>query len=338
MPSWAGTRSKSTQLATAAQRAFTFTSPAAEQKITIGGVEYELKAGETSKELAAAINSDSSSTVYASAQEDGTIVLSTRTTGNTGAEFVNVSAAGVLAEVAGSAREGRNAEFTVDGVAGTSASNTVTNAIAGVTLTLTGLTSGDPVTIDVQPPGASTSAIESQVQSFVKLYNTTIASIQKQLTTKPPAKPSTAAEYGTGTLFGDLELGSLLGAMRETMYEPITGMAAEMSSLDSIGVSTGAAGGAGGTSSATLEGQLTVNTAKLAEAVRGEPNRRRADARAVVKEPPGRPQRSRRTRRVARSEDQRRQHADHQLRDPDQQHERNSRRQGKSAHTDICDA
>ena len=133
-----------TQLATAAQRAFTFTSPAAEQKITIGGVEYELKAGETSKELAAAINSDSSSTVYASAQEDGTIVLSTRTTGNTGAEFVNVSAAGVLAEVAGSAREGRNAEFTVDGVAGTSASNTVTNAIAGVTLTLTGLTSGDP--------------------------------------------------------------------------------------------------------------------------------------------------------------------------------------------------
>jgi flagellar hook-associated protein 2 len=260
-----------TQLATAAQRAFTFTSPAAEQKITIGGVEYELKAGETSKELAAAINSDSSSTVYASAQEDGTIVLSTRTTGNTGAEFVNVSAAGVLAEVAGSAREGRNAEFTVDGVAGTSASNTVTNAIAGVTLTLTGLTSGDPVTIDVQPPGASTSAIESQVQSFVKLYNTTIASIQKQLTTKPPAKPSTAAEYGTGTLFGDLELGSLLGAMRETMYEPITGMAAEMSSLDSIGVSTGAAGGAGGTSSATLEGQLTVNTAKLAEAVRANP-------------------------------------------------------------------
>ena len=127
------------------------------------------------------------------------------------------------------------------------------------------------MTIDVQPPGASTSAIESQVQSFVKLYNTTIASIQKQLTTKPPAKPSTAAEYGTGTLFGDLELGSLLGAMRETMYEPITGMAAEMSSLDSIGVSTGAAGGAGGTSSATLEGQLTVNTAKLAEAVRGNP-------------------------------------------------------------------
>ena len=78
-------------------------------------------------------------------------------------------------------KEGKNAEYSVDGVAGTSASNTVTNAIAGVTLTLGGLTTTGPVTIDVQAPGASVSAVEAQVQSFVKLYNSTVEAIQKQL-------------------------------------------------------------------------------------------------------------------------------------------------------------
>ena len=258
-----------TQLATSAQRAFTFTSPAAEDKITVDGHEYAVKPGETARELAASINSDSSSTVYASAQENGTIVLSNRATGS-GAEFIKLTDPGAtLVEVAGSAREGKNAEYKVDGVAGTATSNTVTEAIAGVTLTLTGLTPGGPVTIDVKPPGPSTTAIEAQVQAFVKLYNTTIAAIQKQLATKPPAKES-STERGIGTLFGDQELGGLLTSMRQAMYEPVAGLPAEMSSLAGIGVSTGAAT-AGGSSQTALSGQLTLNAAKLTEAVRGNP-------------------------------------------------------------------
>ena len=148
-----------------------------------------MKAGESAKELASAINSDSKATVYAAVLESGTIVLSNRATGNTGGEFIKVTDAGdTLVEKAGTAKEGQNAEYTVDGVAGTSASNTVTNAIAGVTLTLSGLTPTGPVTIDVQPPGPSASAVEAQVQSFIKLYNSTVEAIQKQLTTKPLAK------------------------------------------------------------------------------------------------------------------------------------------------------
>jgi flagellar hook-associated protein 2 len=127
------------------------------------------------------------------------------------------------------------------------------------------------VTVDVEPPGASTSAIEAQVQAFVKLYNTTVAAIDKQMTTRPPTKPTTAAERGAGTLFGDIELGGLLNSMRQTNYEPISGLSSELSSLADIGISTGAASGAAGTSTATLEGQLTINTAKLSEAVRASP-------------------------------------------------------------------
>src|SRR5580693_2547307 len=259
------------QLANSAQRTFTFTSPTAEDTLTIDGNQFTLKAGETAKELASTINSDSSATVYAAVLESGTLVLSTRATGNTGAEFIKVSdPGGALVEQAGTAKEGKNAEYTVDGVAGSSASNTVTNAIAGVTLTLNGLTTTGPVTINVQAPGASVSAVEAQVQSFIKLYNSTVEAIQKQLPTKPVVKPTSASEYGAGALFGDFELESLLANMRQSMYEPIAGLAVEMSNPSDIGISTGS-GTAGATSQSAIEGQLTLDPTKLAEAVQSNP-------------------------------------------------------------------
>jgi flagellar hook-associated protein 2 len=260
-----------TQLANSAQRTFTFTSPAAEDTLTIDGNSFTVKAGESAKEFANAINSDSSATVYAAVLEGSTLVLSNRATGNTGAEFITVTDPGAtLVEKAGSAKEGKNAEYSVDGAAGTSTSNTVTNAIAGVTLTLGGLTTTGPVTIDVQAPGASVSAVEAQVQSFVKLYNSTVEAIQKQLSTKPLTKPTNASEFGTGTLFGDVELESLLGNMRQSMYEPIAGLAAEMSNPSNLGISTGAVS-SGGASQASIEGLLTLNSTKLSEAVKTNP-------------------------------------------------------------------
>jgi flagellar hook-associated protein 2 len=260
-----------TQLANSAQRTFTFTSPTAEDTLTIDGHNYTVKAGESAKELAGKINSDSTATVYAAVLEGGTLVLSNRATGNTGAEFIKMSdTGGTLTEQAGTAKEGKNAEYKVDGVAGTSASNIVTNGIAGVTLTLNGLTTTGPVTINVHPPGASVSAVETQVQAFIKLYNSTVEAVQKQLTTKPLAKPKTVAEFGTGSLFGDLELGSVLSNMRQSMYEPIAGLPAEMASPADIGIGTGAASG-GGSSQAAIEGQLTLNSTKLKEAIEANP-------------------------------------------------------------------
>lgn len=258
------------QLANSAQRTFTFTTPASEQKITIDGQEFTLAAGSTAKALASEINASSTATVYAAALENGTVVLSNRATGATGAEFIEVSAPGkALTEVAGSAKEGKNAEFTVDGVAGTSTSNTVTTGIAGVTLTLEGLTATGPVTIDVQPPAASVSQVETQVQSFLKLYNSTVEAIETQLTTKPAKSPG--SEPGTGTLFGDEELTALLTSMREAMYEPVAGLTSEMSSPADIGLNTGAPNSAGATQS-SVEGLLTFSPAKLAEAMAANPS------------------------------------------------------------------
>jgi len=260
-----------TQLANSAQRSFAFTSPAAEETVEIDGNSYTIKAGASAKDLASAINSDSKGTVYAAVLESGTVVLSTRTTGNTGAEFIKVSdPGGALVEKEGTAKEGKNAEYTIDGVKGSSASNILTEAIPGVTLTLSGLTSTGPVTVDVQPPGASVSAIETQVQAFVKLYNSTVSQIQKELTTKPIAHAKSAGESATGSLFGDYELESLLAKMRQTMYEPIAGLSAEMSNPTDVGIDTGAAS-AGGASQSSIEGQLTLNANKLVEAIHNNP-------------------------------------------------------------------
>jgi flagellar hook-associated protein 2 len=260
-----------TQLANSAQRTFTFATPAGEQTLTIDGEEFTLKEGEGAKELAAAINANGKATVYAAVLPSGAIVLSARATGDTGSEFIKVSGV-ALAEVEGTAKEGKNAKFTVDGVEGESSSNTVTDGIPGVTLTLGGLTPSGPVTIDVDAPGPSASVVEAQVQSFIKLYNSTVEAIQTQLQTKPFAKPDSKSEYETGILFGDVELTGLLDGMRDTMYEPIAGLPSAMSSPFGIGISTGAPTGSGESSQASLEGLLTLEPAKLSEAVAANPS------------------------------------------------------------------
>jgi flagellar hook-associated protein 2 len=261
------------QLANSAQRTFTFAPPAGEDTVTIDGSTYTLKAGGSAKELASIVNGDSKATVYAAVLDNETIVFSSRTTGASTPEFIKVSdSAGALVEKAGTAKEGRDAKFLVDGVAGSSASNTVTNAIAGVTLTLNGLTASGPVTITVQPPGPSVSTIEAQVQSFVTLYNTTVEAVQKQLSTRPPTNPQNAEELATGTLFGDSTLSSALNRLRQTMYEPLAGLPAEMASPFDIGISTGAPTTGSSPSQSALQGLLKLDPTKLANAIAANPN------------------------------------------------------------------
>src|SRR6185312_17511443 len=107
--------------ANSAQRTFAFASPAGEDTVTIDGREYTLKAGATAKDLASKINGDGKGTVYAAVQgKEETIVLSSRTTGAGEGEFIKVlDPGGALTEKAGTAKEGRNAEYKIDGVEGT---------------------------------------------------------------------------------------------------------------------------------------------------------------------------------------------------------------------------
>ncbi len=259
-----------TQLANSAQRSYKFTAPAAEETVTVGGREYTLKAGSSAAELASKLNADGKGTVYAAVVDSETIVLSSRATGTGTLEAITATGA-ALTENAGTSKEGKDAEYKVDGVAGTSATDVITNAIPGVSLTLYSLTGAGPVTVAVQAPAPNTKAIETQVQSFVTLYNSTVEAIQKQISEKPPTDATALSELTTGTLFGDRDLTNLLNEMRETMYEPIAGLASTMASPTDIGISTGAATGTSTSTAASLAGVLKFEPAKLASAIAANP-------------------------------------------------------------------
>ena len=72
---------------------------------------------------------------------------------------------------------GADASLTVDGLTTTSASNTVTNAIPGVTFQLLSAPANTPIQVQITNDNSS---IESAVQSVVTAYNAIVASIKTQ--------------------------------------------------------------------------------------------------------------------------------------------------------------
>jgi flagellar hook-associated protein 2 len=256
------------QMANSAQRTFTWSSPTSNDAITIDGHQETITAGESIQDFVASINSDQNATVYAAATDSGTVVLSDRVTGNTGSSYIQVAdSGGALTEQTGKARAGQDAVYSVDGVGGTSTSNTVTGAIAGVTLTLNGVTTtSGPVTVNVSPPAPSSSNISAAIQQFVTDYNSTISSIQTQLAQAPSSSDPTQ-----GTLFGDSELSDLLSSMRTAMYTSVSGLSSGMSNMIDLGVSTGATSGSGAPSASSIAGNLTLNATTLTNALAANP-------------------------------------------------------------------
>lgn len=256
-------------LASAAQRSFTYVRPAEAQTVTIDGHELKLAAGETAAEFASAINANSELTVYAGTVGEGTLVLSERSTGKQSPGYIAVSSpGGALTEKGGTAREGTNAEYTVDGVEGSSASNTLTEALPGATLTLLALTSS-PVTINVTAPTISTEKVKASVKAFVSQYNSTLAKLQSELQTKPASELRAESESGAGTLFADNELGGLVSAMRQSVDTAVSGLSGPFTRLEDIGVGGGSP--TENPSQSSIEGQLTLEESKLEAALRENP-------------------------------------------------------------------
>jgi len=263
-----------TALANSAQRTFTFASPTSADSITIDGHTTNIPAGSTIAQFVNSINNDSSATVYAAATNGTTVVLSSRASGDTGTNFIQVSdPGGALSEQTSLAKQGQNAAFTVDGVPGSSSSNTVTNAIAGVTLTLSGLTTtAGPVTVTVAPPAPSATNITTAVNQFVTDYNSAVTTIETQLNQTPVSNPQNPTDAGQGTLYGDQDLNGLLTSMRQMMYTALGGLPSGMSALSDIGVSTGAPVGNGTPTSSSLSGLLTLNSSALSSALQSNPS------------------------------------------------------------------
>ena len=101
-----------------------------------------------------------------------------------------------------------NARFTVDGIAIERASNTVSDAITGITLNLNAVASG--ISLQVV---SDTSTLKTKLQDLVSVYN------DMQIALTELGDPDSDEEEVGGALSNDL---SLLRTVRDTMYDAIS--------------------------------------------------------------------------------------------------------------------
>jgi flagellar hook-associated protein 2 len=120
---------------------------------------------------------------------------------------------------------GTNASFTLDGILLSSATNTVTGGISGVTLNLA---SAAPLTTVQLTVGPDTAAATAAINSFVSAYNAVIGSLNTQFT----VDPTTNTE---GPLGSDSTLRSLQSSLLNDVTYSVTGNSG-LVNLASLGI------------------------------------------------------------------------------------------------------
>jgi len=154
-----------------------------------------------------------------------------------------------LSSAANQVQAAADASFKVDGFPMARASNTVTDAIDGVTLELTG-TSASPATVTV---ARDASAAKSKLETFVTAYNDVMKAIGAEFAYTGKAR-------GADSLSGDPTLRGLQSRLRSLTGQTVAGLTGTYTSLASVGVST------------NRDGTLTFDSAKLEAAYSKDPN------------------------------------------------------------------
>lgn len=114
---------------------------------------------------------------------------------------------------------GTNASLTVDGVPISSASNTVSGALPGVTINLLGASAGAQVTLNIQP---DTSSASTAINQFVTDYNKVMSDINAQFDD---------TSSGQGPLAQDSNMINLQNAVEQSLSFLGTGSSVNLSDL-----------------------------------------------------------------------------------------------------------
>jgi flagellar hook-associated protein 2 len=219
-------------------------------------IDVNIAAGDTLDTIAAKVTGTSNSPVYASVL-NGQLVLSNKSTG-TATKIASVTTNGTSGLTFAESQTAQDAQFSIDGNSYTRGSNVVTDALAGVTLTLKGQTS-TPASINVGTPSPDTDGITTKLQAFVTQYNTTLDYVLGKLDEQVVPNPQTDADRAKGVLNGDQGLESLVSGLRNTFSDLVSGRPGNLQSLAQAGLSTGAATGGGPLSSDSIDGKLTLD-------------------------------------------------------------------------------
>jgi flagellar hook-associated protein 2 len=153
----------------------------------------------------------------------------------------------------------QDASFTIAGVPGTSPSNTVTDAVSGVTLNLLGTTTaGSPITLTVAP---DTTTIESNIASLVSAYNTLLGTFNT-------LGGYDSATSTAGTLMGSGLLQNIQSQMDNALYSIVDTGSETYNSLASIGITTNSDGTLS-VNQTTLQNALSTNLSAVSSLFSG---------------------------------------------------------------------
>ena len=226
----------------------------------INGVEISYDATvDTLNSVISRINSSSANVTAAFDSVNDRLTITSRNTGSTLIDLEDVSgnflAAMKIAE--GNEVFGTNASYLLNEAQRYSSSNTVADAIPGVTLSLKRADASTDVTLTV---GQDTSAAITAVQDFIKEYNSAIDLIREKTAYDATLKQG-------GVLMGDSTISSIERTMATLVGGVGDGLSSTVRSFSDIGITTGSIGAAVGSTR-----NLVLNESKFTSALQSNPS------------------------------------------------------------------
>jgi len=207
-----------------------------------------ISAGSTLADVRDQINADKESGVTASIINDGNgyrLALSSKETGEE-ASLAGFSGLAGLTVDAATLRAGQDAQLNVNGIAITSKTNRVEEAIQGVTLDLTAV-SEDPITVVIERDEES---LKGAINEFVKNYNEMKSTVGRMTAFNGEGETS-------GELVGDRTVRTIEDRLRRNITDNVG--AGDLSRLSQMGIAI------------DERGRLSVDEDKLDEAIATNP-------------------------------------------------------------------
>lgn len=231
--------------------------PEVDGKPTTGGFKIEISKEDSLKDIVGKINEKSKESGIQAKIVDNRIVM---TDSKMGKRDISFSGTGTIVKDLGfeaipeeNYKVGQSAELTIDGIKVTRDTNTVTDAVEGLTIELKDVTEASkPVTIGIKE---DTDTTVKAFQSFLDQYNSTLTFVGDQLDVGDPSAESNK----TGALVGDSSLMRLESELRSLMTQSVNSGNPSYNNLEAIGISV------------DRYGKATLDSAKLKTALADDP-------------------------------------------------------------------
>lgn len=203
--------------------------------VQINGVDVTINGSDSLQTIASNINSAGAgvTATVRTVTSGATTTYKLDIVGNSGTPTFSdsnntLSSLGILQQPYGSELiKGQDAKYSLDGLNLTSASNTVTTAIPGATLTLLKGSAALPGTATISMV-KDLNAIQSNVNAFVTAYNNVVDYIAQnsQLDT---------STFNTGPLFGDSVADQVMSSLTSSLFSNVPGVTGQFSNLTGAG-------------------------------------------------------------------------------------------------------